>query len=82
MARRVLGRIEGRHGNRRHLRLLGQGAAEGHVVAVEAERAEIRRDEVAAARLQHAEADLAQPRRQPVALRLRPWDGVTVGWNG
>jgi hypothetical protein len=46
----------------------GQRPAEGHVVAGEAERAEIGGDEVAALRRQHPEAE---PRRGPAASRSR-----------
>ena len=63
--------VEGGDRDRRDARMLGDGAAEGHIVAGEAERGEIGGDEIAAIGGQRAEAEARRPASRQVALGLQ-----------
>ena len=62
--------VEGTDRYRRHPRLHGDVPAKVFICAVEAQRPEVRRDEIRAVRRQDLEADLAEGACQPVALAL------------
>ena len=62
--------VERRRRHGRDADLLGQHAAERHVVVAVAQRPEIGRDEVGALAVDHPEADLGQTGSEAVALGL------------